>query len=72
MYRNSHLTMNSRSSQEYSLRLRGLRTTLAGQLERNRRSRSRSRSYGYACADLVQSDLTRIRPQFRTLVQLRG
>ena len=29
-------------------------------------------SYRYARADLVQSDLTRIRPQFRTLVQLRG
>ena len=52
----------------YSLRLRGLRTTLVGQLERNRPSRS----YGYDCANLVQSDLTRIRPQFRALVQLRG
>ena len=31
-----------------------------------------SRSYGYDCANLVQSDLTRIRPQFRALVQLRG
>ena len=50
----------------YSLRLRGLRTTLVGQLERNRPSRS------YGCANLVQSDLTRIRPQFRALVQLRG
>ena len=68
MHRNSHLAMNSRTSRNCTVRLRGLRTTLAGQIELNRPGRS----YGYARADLVQSDLARIRPQFRTLVQLRG
>ena len=32
----------------------------------------RTRGYGYESGEFVQSDLTRIRPQFRTLVQLRG
>ena len=52
----------------YTLRLRGLSTILAGQLERNHRARS----YGYEHGDFVQSDLTRARPQFRTLVQHAG
>ena len=60
MHRNSHLAMNSRTSRNCTVRLRGLRTTLAGQIELNRPGRS----YGYARADLVQSDLA-IAPDLR-------
>ena len=67
MSRNSELAKNLAFFPNYSLRLCGLRTILLGQIERNRRGRS----YGYARTNLVQSDLTRIRPQFRTLVQFR-
>ena len=62
------LAMKLRCSPIYTLRLCGLRTILAGQLERNHRARS----YGYEHGDFVQSDLTRARPQFRTLVQHAG
>ena len=48
MSRNSELAKNLAFVANYSLRLRGLKTTLVGQLERNRHSRS----YSYVRADL--------------------
>ena len=72
MRRNNGLAKDLPFVSNDSLRLRELRTNLLGQLEQNRHGRSYGRSYGYARVDLVQSDLTRFRPQFRTLVQLRG
>ena len=62
------LAMKLRCYPMYTLRLRGLRTILAGQIERNHRARS----YGYEHGDFVQSYLSRTRPQFRTLVQHAG
>ena len=68
MSRISGLAMNLSSAPNYTLRLSGLRPVLAGELERNHQTRSD----GYESGDLVQPDLTRTRPQIRTLVQHAG
>ena len=75
MSRISGLAMNLSSAPNYTLRLSGLRpvtigsaSPVAGQLERNHQTRSD----GYESGDLVQPDLTRTRPQIRTLVQHAG
>ena len=68
MRKNKLLVARMRKSPNQTLRLPGLRTILLGQLERNHRTRN----YGYESGDLVQSDVSRTRPQFRTLVQRAG
>lgn len=58
MRKNRLLGVTLRGSPNHTSRLSGLRTTLLGQLERNRRTRS----YRYESVDLVQPDLSKDSP----------